>query len=238
VIALVSGGAVVCAGLGIAIAATAAPRDDATSSPVTAGATAGDVTAASAVASGSARPSAAAASGRATGSRAVKEVTTSGTAEPGGKAGAKSPGTVLAKDEAEDVVKDAAEASVKQPKTLKQLRSAAGKVTSEHYLKDLESQWQELDAYGWDVSGAPKVLSVKVMSRSPKRHTAIVSACIDSSAVRFVDAKGRTVNAKAKRPGPATQLFTLKQDEDGRWRIEDRSFPADPSCAATSHRQD
>ena len=234
VIALAIGGFVTAAGLTVAVAASAANEPD--RHPADGGTQAAAHTSSTGVAATHSAPAAesgtpgqaraaAAASSSATRSSATKKQRS---ADPVATRAATA--ATLKKDQAKEVVENGLSAALEQPDTAKKLRTAVNDVAQEDYLEELEAQWQELEAYGWQAEGSPRVLSTKVRSQSAKDRTAVISACIDSSAVRFLDADGKAINAKANRPGPATQIFTVQQGKDARWRIVDRSFPADPAC--------
>ncbi|MGO3089505.1 MAG: hypothetical protein ACTII7_07445 [Galactobacter sp.] len=230
------------AGLAVAVVASAAQRPDGGSNgqrdprPTQATVRPSDtnVEARAAAATQDSTPSRAAA-GRATPDAAS---TSSATASPTAAANTRPAGTkpseatasLLGRERAEDLVSDGLSVALDEPQSAKELRAEVKDVAVDDYLEELETQWQELDAYGWEIEGSPRVLSSEVTTRSEKERTAVITACIDSSAVRLLDADRKAINARADRSGPGIQIFTVQQGDDARWRIVDRSFPADPAC--------
>lgn len=108
-----------------------------------------------------------------------------------------------------------------------QLGAVLAPVAQGNYLEELENQWQEFASNGWSVDGTPKVLSTKVIEAT--ETTAHVTACIDASAVRTLDAAGTPIGEPTT--GAAFHNFTLEQDHTGHWRITSHSFPNDPACS-------
>lgn len=98
------------------------------------------------------------------------------------------------------------------------------------YLKEIAAQYQELDTNGWTTSGQPVVESAVVTSLDTEATpaTAVVSACIDSSAVKTLDAAGVALGGQAAPR--STHLFGLTQSADGTWKITSHWFPDDAAC--------
>jgi cytoskeletal protein RodZ len=136
----------------------------------------------------------------------------------------------LKADDAEKTLRSALVVNRQQPDTQAGFTAEAKQAAAGDYLAEAANQWEELDAYGWRVKGTPHLSAVKVTSADPAKHRAVVGACVDSSDVRFIDAKGKVVGGNAGRSKPARQIFTIELGKDGHWRVVDRTFPDNPAC--------
>lgn len=105
-------------------------------------------------------------------------------------------------------------------------------VAVDAYAAELEAQWQELISQGWSIEGTPTLVSSEVTSLDSGSDppTAAISACIDSSAVKMLDADGKQIGDDSATMPRALHLFTLVQGSDDIWRISSHSFPNDPTC--------
>ncbi|MGO1538762.1 MAG: hypothetical protein ACTHZ9_01355 [Leucobacter sp.] len=133
-------------------------------------------------------------------------------------------------DEAATVIQHVLAVPFKPVETAEDFRARMGSVAETNYLAELEAQWQELVTNGWSITGEPEVVSAKVsqLGSSDGALSANVTACVDSSAVRTLDAEGAPLG-EGLTPR-ALQHFTLTQGTDEHWRIASRSFPDDPEC--------
>jgi len=129
-------------------------------------------------------------------------------------------------EEADDTVEHIVTVPFEPVETSDDLEKRLGKVATGDYLAELEAQWQELTANGWTIEGKPEVVWTKTGKVADGKAELV--ACIDSSAVRTIDAKGKPIGESTAPP--ARHLFTLEQSKDGAWRIASHSFPDDPAC--------
>lgn len=127
---------------------------------------------------------------------------------------------------ATDVIAHVLAIPIQPVETAEDLDTLMGNVASGGYLRELESQWQELVANGWSVEGTPTVVSAEVTEASDSQATVV--ACVDSSNVRILDAAGVAIGAASTVR--ALNVYTLEQSGDGIWRITSHSFPNDPAC--------
>jgi len=97
-------------------------------------------------------------------------------------------------------------------------------------LQDLQVNAQQFAADGLTQVGAPTVVSATVVSldESADPPTATVEVCLDYTDVDVVGAGGESVKSDAAKQRVPT-LLTLVQD-DGRWLVSARSFPAETTC--------
>ena len=112
--------------------------------------------------------------------------------------------------------------------TSEELDTRLGDVAEGSYLAELEAEWQELLAAGWSISGTPEVVTAEVTDVDAAGERATVTACVDSSAVRTLDAAGDPVGENATPR--ALHIFTLALTPGGTWRIAAHGFPDDPAC--------
>lgn len=127
---------------------------------------------------------------------------------------------------ATDVIAHVLEISIVHVETADDLGKLMENVAANGYLAELENQWQELVANGWAMDGSPTVVSTEIHEVSDTSAT--VTACIDSSNVRTLDADGNAIGAASGTR--ALNTFALEQSDDGIWRITSHSFPNDPAC--------
>lgn len=111
------------------------------------------------------------------------------------------------------------------------LERQLAKLVKGSYLTELQAQQQELDAYGWKITGDVTVASVKVgkVDTRGSHPKATVTACIDHTDTATIDAEG---TALPKAPGSMRALhrFTFAQSDDGTWAVIRHTFPNNPAC--------
>lgn len=97
-------------------------------------------------------------------------------------------------------------------------------------LGDLEAGAREMAEEGLAQTGEPEVVSATVTASEPEADppTLTVLACLDYSAVDVVDADGASVVDPSASRRSATILHMV--EVDGRWLVERRTFPDDPTC--------
>lgn len=98
-------------------------------------------------------------------------------------------------------------------------------------LEEIRSEQLELDVNGWTKRGEARVESVTVVDMLPDAAppTATVTACVDSSDVRFYDSANKPLFADAPTSPRALNTFTLTL-ENSAWRVTSRTFPDNPTC--------
>lgn len=133
----------------------------------------------------------------------------------------------LATTEASEIVEHIISVPFAHAETPDELSTVLASVAQDNYLAELANQWQELAVNGWSVEGTPKVLYSEITEAT--ETTAQVTACIDASAVRTLDATGAPIGEPTS--SAALHNFTLEQDDTGHWRITGHSFPNDPACS-------
>ncbi len=138
---------------------------------------------------------------------------------------------ILSAKNAANVVSTVLNAKVTGDDRAETLERQLADVVRGSYLLELQAEQQELEAYGWKVTGDVKVVSLKVgkIDTRKTRAKAEVKACIDMAGTRTVDAEGR---ALPTAPGPtrAMNLFTFAQNPDGTWAVVRHTFPDNPAC--------
>lgn len=112
--------------------------------------------------------------------------------------------------------------------SVKKAMSAKGQVTGTA-LQALRNQAEELEVNQQRVEGRPTVVEVDVVARTKRPPTVTVAACLDSSEVEVVDARGKPVPGQATARQRALNLITLVQRGD-RWLVSDVTFPDDADC--------
>lgn len=96
-------------------------------------------------------------------------------------------------------------------------------------LEDLRNQVIEYEASGWRVVGEPRVVRHRVVRYYEDPEVAVVRACVDNSAVRVVDAQGRTVPGSRSASPRSLNVFTLVR-VDGRWAVGEQRLATRPDC--------
>ncbi|WP_018154886.1 IMS domain-containing protein [Demetria terragena] len=99
-------------------------------------------------------------------------------------------------------------------------------VATGDFLAELKARRSELQTNGWTEQGGVEVVSVKVTPRSNGKAT--VTACLDQSEVRVIDANGKRLPASSVPR--AQHIYDLTQRSDKSWRITAHRFPNDPTC--------
>ena len=61
-------------------------------------------------------------------------------------------------------------------------------------------------------------------------RAATVTACVDNSAITFVDANGVT-QPRTDSPEPVINIYKLRKANDG-WTVVSRTFPDNPFCTS------
>ncbi|NCT92596.1 hypothetical protein GXB85_16805 [Cellulomonas sp. APG4] len=97
-------------------------------------------------------------------------------------------------------------------------------------LGDLEAGAREMAEEGLVQTGEPEVVSATVTASEPDADppTLTVLACLDYSGVDVVDTDGTSVVDPTASRRSATILHLV--EVDGRWLVERRTFPDDPTC--------
>lgn len=109
--------------------------------------------------------------------------------------------------------------------------AALASVVSGKAMDEIQAQQLEFQSNGWSVTGKAEVSAVTVLHTATHGtvKTAEVQACIDSSHVRLVTAKGEPVFPPSSASRRALNLYDL-QYVSGGWRIVRHTFPTDPTC--------
>lgn len=138
---------------------------------------------------------------------------------------------VLSTRNAKSIVSTAVNIKTTESKDADALKKKLAGVVGGAYLAELQAQQQELEAYGWKITGDVSVVSVDVgkVDTSRSRAKVKVKACIDTAGTKTVDSEGK---ALPKAPGAtrAMNIFTLAQNADGTWAVIRHTFPNDPTC--------
>ena len=108
-------------------------------------------------------------------------------------------------------------------------RAAVARIGTRVFADELRATAAYNRADGVRVVGKPTVSALKVLhldtgARPPR---AVAEACIDSTAVRLVDRRGRTVPQPPR--GRTHETFSLVWS-GGRWLIDSQGFTDDPNC--------
>lgn len=106
------------------------------------------------------------------------------------------------------------------------------KVAAGSIIAEIENDQQELVANGWTQKGTPIVDSLSIVSNDATATppSAVVQACIDSSAVVTFDSDGKPLAGPGDaKPDRALNIFKLQRDGTS-WRVTARSFPNDTTC--------
>lgn len=129
---------------------------------------------------------------------------------------------------AADIVQHIVAVPYEPAETSEELDTRLGDVAEGSYLAELEAEWQELLSAGWSISGTPRVVTAEVTDVDADGERATVAACVDSSAVRTLDAAGDPIGENATPR--ALHIFTLALTPGGTWRIAAHGFLDDPAC--------
>jgi hypothetical protein len=111
----------------------------------------------------------------------------------------------------------------------KETESLVARIGTATFADELRANAAYNRKNGVRVVGSPTVSGLKVLrvDLDAQPPTAVVEACIDSSAVRIVDTRGRTV--PQPRHARTREQFSLVWSGD-RWLIDSQGFPDDPNC--------
>lgn len=98
-------------------------------------------------------------------------------------------------------------------------------------LAEVQAEQLENNVNGWTETGSTRVTAVHVLrtGTSGSTRTAVVQACIDSSAVTLRTSAGKPVYPGTTGNRRNLNLYSLEY-LDGGWRVVRHSFPSDPSC--------
>lgn len=98
-------------------------------------------------------------------------------------------------------------------------------------LDEAEAQLMEIEANGWTVRGAPRVVEAEVLGTRVLEDGVVtdVAVCLDSSTVEVLQEGGRPVAENRDAAQRALNLYSLREI-DGAWRVVGHSFPSDPTC--------
>lgn len=113
----------------------------------------------------------------------------------------------------------------------KNVKKIVSNIAGTAIQQELASQLSELSSNGWTLNGTPVVTSAKIISKhlNATPPSVTVKACVDSTHVMTLDAKGKKVGSGPPAP-PAYNIYELHQQPDGSWRLASHSFPDNPTC--------
>ncbi len=104
-------------------------------------------------------------------------------------------------------------------------------VFAETALEGLQAEAAELETLGLHQEGSPTVENPQIVSSEGEDGPLVLSACIDSSSVKYLNEDGEEPTTGSESPQRSLMLFTFVR-RDGHWLLTYQTFPEDedPDC--------